>query len=263
VGLDIALIVTIAVAAVSLIAGVFIELRHRDPLIDLGLLTSRPLGLPLATFLLSILALFAVSFLMPFYFEELRGLTPLAAGLLLTPYSLGLAVAAPISGRLADRGHARWLGSLGLGIAAFAFVLLAQTGVGTPLLEIALWLALSGIGQGMFLSPNTTAIMSAVPAGESSIASGLIATTRAVAQALSVAIAGAVYIGLGGAAAGAALAAGVPGGPTQVALDDTFIAAMHAALIVSGLFAAAGAVLSLSRAQARPVEVSRPQVVTS
>jgi hypothetical protein len=146
---------------------------------------------------------------------------------------------------------------------AFGFVVLAQVGVGTPLLEIALWLAVSGIGQGLFLSPNTTAIMSAVPASESSIASGLFATTRAVAQALSVAIAGAVYIGLGGAAAGAALAAGVPTGPTQVALDGTFLAALRGALLVSGLFAAIGAVLSLSRAQDRRVEVSRPQVVTS
>jgi EmrB/QacA subfamily drug resistance transporter len=257
------LILTIAVAAVSLIAGVFIERRRLDPLIDLRQLVSRRLGLPLATFLLSILALFAVSFLMPFYFEELRGLTPLTSGLLLTPYSLGLAFAAPISGRLADRGHARWLGSIGLGLAAVGFALLVQIGVSTPFFEIALWLAVSGIGQGLFLSPNTTAIMSAVPADQSNIASALFATTRAVAQALSVAIAGAVYVGLGGAAAGAALVAGVPTGQTEVALDGTFIVAMRAALIVSGVMAAAGAVLSLPRPRQRTVEASRPQVVSS
>ena len=115
-----ALILTLAVAIVALGAAVFIERRRRDPLVDLGQLVSRRLGLPLASFLFSILALFAVSFLLPFYLEELRGLTPLAAGLLLTPYSLGLAVASPISGRLADRGHARWLGPVGLGLAAAA-----------------------------------------------------------------------------------------------------------------------------------------------
>ncbi|MEA2556998.1 MAG: hypothetical protein QOG88_536 [Actinomycetota bacterium] len=258
-----ALILALAVAAVSLVAGVFVERRRSDPLLDLGQLVSRQLGLPLATFLLSILALFAVSFLMPFYFEELRGLTPLASGLLLTPYSLGLAVAAPISGRLADQGHARWLGSLGLGLAAAGFVFLAQIGVSTPVPEIAVWLALSGIGQGLFLSPNTTAIMSGVRADQSSIASGLFATTRAVAQAMSVAISGAVFIGLGGAAAGATLAAGVPAGPTQVALDGTFTEALHAALLISGLFAATGAVLSFSRARPRPVQATRPQVATS
>jgi EmrB/QacA subfamily drug resistance transporter len=259
-----ALILTIVVAAVSLIAGVLTERRRLDPLVDIGQLVSRRLGLPLASFLFSILALFAVSFLLPFYFEELRGLTPLAAGLLLTPYSVGLAVASPISGRLADRGHARWLGPVGLGLAAASLGLLAQIGVTTSLLEIVLWLAVSGIGQGLFLSPNTTAVMSAVPADQSSTASGLIATTRVVGQALSVAIAGAIFIGLGGAAAGATLVAG--GASTQAAdaaLDGTFIAAMRAASLVSGLLAAAGAVTSLARPRQRPAEAPRPEVVGS
>ena len=254
------LVITLVVAFASLASAVVIERRRADPLIDLAQLLSRRLGLPLASFLFSILALFSVSFLLPFYLEELRGLTPLAAGLLLTPYSLGLAVAAPVSGRLADRGHARWLGPIGLGLAALSLFLLAEIGVTTATIEIALLLGLSGIGQGLFLSPNTTAVMSAVPADESGTASGLIATTRVVGQALAVAIAGAIFIGLGGAAAGASLVAagtaGAAGAPGDVALEGTFIAAMHAALLVSGLLAAAGALTGLSRSRTRPVEAS-------
>ena len=258
-----ALIVTIAVAVVSLIAGILIERRQVDPLLDIGQLASRRLGLPLLSFLFAILALFAVGFLMPFYFEELRGFTPLEAGLLVTPYSLGLAFAAPISGRVADRGHARWFGTVGLGLAAAAFVLLAQTGVSTPLVYIVLSLALAGIGQGMFLSPNTTIVMSAVPPDQSSIASGLIATTRAVSQALSVAIAGAVFIGFGGAAAGAMLSAGVPTASAAAGLDDTFLAALHAAFLVSGLMATAGAITALPRLREGPVHATQADVVRS
>ena len=259
-----AIILALAVAVVSLGAAIFIERRRLDPLVDLSLLVSRRLGLPLLSFLFSILALFAVGFLMPFYLEELRGLTPLAAGLLLTPYSLGLAVAAPTSGRLADRGHARWLGPIGLGLAAISLVFLAQIGVATPTVEIVLLLAPSGIGQGLFLAPNTTAVMSAVPADQSGIASSLVATTRVVGQAMSVAIAGAIFVGLGGAAAGATLAAGgVSTSTGDAALDATFIAAIHAALLVSGLMAAAGALTSLSRARARPFAISRGDVVGS
>jgi EmrB/QacA subfamily drug resistance transporter len=260
-----AIVLTLAMALVALGTAIVIERGRRDPLVDLGQLVSRRLGLPLASFLFSILALFAVSFLLPFYLEELRGLTPLAAGLLLTPYSIGLAAAAPISGRLADRGHARWLGPVGLGLAAGSLGLLAQIGVSTPPIEIVLWLAVSGIGQGLFLSPNTSAVMSAVPADQSGTASGLIATTRVVGQALSVAIAGAIFIGLGGAAAGAGLVAGGPSASaTDLALDGTFVAAMHAALLVSGLLAAAGAVTSLARTQQRPVvEASGQQVANS
>jgi EmrB/QacA subfamily drug resistance transporter len=261
-----ALVLTLVVAFIALAAAILVERRRRDPLVDLGQLVSRRLGLPLASFLFSILALFAVSFLLPFYLEELRGLTPLAAGLLLTPYSLGLAVAAPISGRLADRGHARWLGPIGLGLAATGLFLLARVGVTTSFSDIVLWLALSGIGQGLFLSPNTSAVMSAVPADQSGTASGLIATTRVVGQALSVAIAGAIFVGLGGAAAGAALVALVAsGGPTSatgIALEGTFVAAMRAALLVSGLLAAAGAVTSLARSRPGLVDARAPRPST-
>jgi hypothetical protein len=99
--------------------------------------------------------------------------------------------------------------------------------------------------------------MSAVPADQSGTASGLIATTRVVGQALSVAIGGAIFIGLGGAAAGASLVAGAPS-TADAALDHTFIAAMHAALLVSGLLAAAGAITSLWRPRQPAAETSRP-----
>ena len=248
-----ALLLTLVFAGAALGAAVFVERRHRDPLVDLRQLVSPRLGLPLASFLFSILALFAVSFLLPFYLEELRGLTPLAAGLLLTPYSLALAVASPISGRLADQGHARWFGPIGLGLAAAGLALLAQIGIATPLTEIALWLAVSGIGQGLFLAPNTSAVMSAVPVEQSGTASGLIATTRVVGQALSVAIAGAVFVGLGGAAAGASLVAGGMVGPSaDPVLENTFLVAIHAALLVSGSLAAAGAAISLAGLVRRP-----------
>jgi EmrB/QacA subfamily drug resistance transporter len=242
-----ALVLTLSASLGAFVAAVVVERRRRDPVVDFGLLISRQLGLPLASFLFSILALFAVGFLLPLYSEELRGLTPLAAGLLMTPYSLGLAVASPISGRLADRGRARWLGPLGLGLAATGLIVLAGVGVQTALPSIAIWLTVSGVGQGLFLSPNTRDVMSAVPRERSGEASGLIATTRVVGQTLSVAIAGALFVGLGGAAAGARLVSG--GGSTAggaPALDGTFLTALHAALLVSGLLAAAGALVSLA-----------------
>jgi EmrB/QacA subfamily drug resistance transporter len=248
-----ALILTLVLALVALGVAIRIERRRRDPLVDVDQIVSRRLGLPLASFLFSVLALFAVAFLLPFYLEDLRGLTPLAAGLMLTPYSIALAFVSPISGRLADRGRAQWLGPLGLGMAATGLGLLATIGTSTPIAFVVLALAISGIGQGLFLSPNTRAVMSGMPAEQSGTASGLIATTRVVGQALSVAIAGAVFIGLGGAAAGAALVANGAGGSAGgQALDDTFLAAFHAALVVSGTLAAAGAITSLARLVRRP-----------
>lgn len=216
-------------------------------MVDIHELASVRLGLPLVSFLFSIIALFAVGFLLPFYFEELRGFGPLAAGLFLTPYSISLAVASPIAGRLADRGESSWLPPIGLGLAAAGLFLLGLIGEETSPVEIGIFLAISGVGQGIFLAPNTREVMNALPDEKSGRASGLIATTRVVAQSLSVAVAGAVFAGLGGAAAGAALVAGgLTASTGGQALDGTFLAAMHAALLVSGLMAATGAAINLA-----------------
>jgi EmrB/QacA subfamily drug resistance transporter len=249
------LLLTLAVALVALAAGVAIELRRPNPLVEIRLLASRRMGLPLLSFLLSIFALFAVGFLLPFYFEQLRGWTPLVSGLMLSPYSVAFAITAPIAGRLADRSELPWLGPAGLALAAVGLALLARIGVSTSPLEIAVWLAISGVGQGMFLSPNTRAIMSSVAADQSGIPSGLIATTRVIGQGLSVAVAGAVFIGLGGATAGVALAAG--GATTVVtdpSLDAAFLTAIHGALLVCALLAALGAVASVGRRLPEPTD---------
>jgi EmrB/QacA subfamily drug resistance transporter len=240
-----AFILTLVLAVGALVAAVFVERRQPDPLVDIGQLWSRRFGLPLAAFLFSIFALFAAGFLMPFYSEELRGWTPFEAGLLMTPFSLGLAAASPISGRLADRGHGRWLGPVGLGLAAAGFILLAQVGTETPPLMIGLSLAISGIGQGIFVAPNTREVMSALPAEQNGEASEMVALARVVGQAMSVAIVGAVFVGLGGAAAGASLVASQSSLTSVQAPDDVFLGALHAALLVSASLAAIGAVVSL------------------
>jgi EmrB/QacA subfamily drug resistance transporter len=243
----------LVIAAAGLAGAVVVELRRRDPLLDIRLVGSRVLGSALLSFLLSILALFAVAFLLPFYFEQLRGFGPLRSGLLLTPYSLALAMVAPLSGTLADKVGSRWLAPLGLSLACTGLLLLAQLGPDASPFEIAWRLAISGVGQGLFQSPNTRTVMGAAPPDQSGTVSGLVATTRVVAQSLSVAIAGAVFTGLGGAAAGAALMArraaggGAGAAAETAALQAQFLHAFHAAIVVCGALAALGVLTALVR----------------
>jgi uncharacterized protein (DUF697 family) len=118
--------------------------------------------------------------------------------------------------------------------------------------EIAWRLALVGIGQGFFMTPNARALMNAAPAGEQGESSGLLATGRVLGQSLSVALAGAIFAGLGGAEAGRDLVSrainhAVP--PTdEGALQATFLTSFHTALLVCACVAAAGIVTALIRA---------------
>jgi len=85
--------------------------------------------------------------------------------------------------------------------------------------------------------------MGAAPADRRGVAAGMLATGRTMGQAISVAIAGAVFGTLGAADAGRALLQR-PGDP---ALSATFVHGYRVALLVCAAIAATGIVTSLLR----------------
>jgi EmrB/QacA subfamily drug resistance transporter len=244
------LLTCLAVALVALAALGLVERRVREPIIDLALLRERVFASALGSLTLAMLALFGISFMLPFYFEELRGFSVEKSGLLLTPLPLAIAVVAPLSGALADRIGSRWLASGGLALACLGLLLLARLDATSTIGDIVWRLILTGIGQGLFQSPNTRALMNAAPGGDQGEASGLLATGRVVGQSLSVAVAGAMFAGLGGVTAGRGLAVARAGGLTGAdvgALQQMFLTGFRGALMVSAALAAIGVFAALVR----------------
>lgn len=251
------ILASLACGAAALIALGLVESRVGEPVLDFSLFRNRLFAAANVSLVLSFLALFAVSFLLPFYLEELRGFSTLDAGLLLTPLPITIALIAPFSGTLADRIGTRWLASIGLAIACLGLVLISMLGATTPLWRIIATLVTTGIGQGMFQSPNNSALMGAAPRHRQGVAAGMLATGRVVGQSVSVALAGAIFIALGGAAAGARLAAlAQAGGDAASAsvLQAAFAGAFRAAFLVSAAIAAFGVLTSLVRG---PEEILR------
>ncbi len=242
------LIGTLVVSVLALTGMVFVELRVSDPVIDFSLLKRRVFLSANVSLVLSFLALFAVSFMLPFYLEELRGFPTEEAGLLLTPLPLTIAVIAPLSGSLADRIGSRWLASCGLAIACLGLVLISQLNAQSSVWDIIWRLVVTGVGQAMFQSPNNSALMGAAPRDQQGSASGFLATGRVVGQSVSVAIAGAIFAGFGGAAAGRALISNPALSPAEIsALQQTFATSFHAAFIACAAIAAFGVLTSLVR----------------
>jgi EmrB/QacA subfamily drug resistance transporter len=245
------LLSTLVVGIIALLMLIVVERRVPDPIIDLALLRGRVFLSANASLILSFLALFAVGFMLPFYLEELRGFSTEQAGLLLTPLPLAIAVLAPFSGMLADRIGTRWLAAGGLALACLGLVLISQLNAQSSVWDIVWRLVVTGAGQAMFQSPNNSALLGAVPRGQQGSASGFLATGRVVGQCLSVALAGAIFAGLGGAAAGRVLATQQYNhalSATQViALQQTFTHAFHVTFITCAVIAAIGIFASLVR----------------
>jgi len=242
------LIGTLTIGVLAMIVLYIVEKRVSNPIIDLSLLHQRVFLSANLSLVLSFLALFAVSFMLPFYLEELHGFATEQAGLLLTPLPLTIAVIAPFSGALADRFGTRWLAAGGLTIACIGLVLISQLDAHSSLWDIIWRLAVTGLGQAFFQSPNNSALMGAAPKAQQGSASGFLATGRVVGQSLSVALAGAVFASLGGAAAGRALATNNHLTTAQIAaLQQSFSRGFHITFIVCACIAAIGIFTSLVR----------------
>lgn len=224
----------------------FVEQRVANPIINMALLRNRVFLFANVSLVISFLSLFAVGFMLPFYFEELRHFPTEQAGLLLTPLPITLAIFAPLSGSLADRMGTRWLAAAGLFIASIGLLLISQLNVETSIWDIVWRLMVIGLGQALFQSPNNSALLGAAPPDQRGSASGFLATGRVVGQSLSVALAGAIFVGLGGAAAGRELAMNATTAQTQ-ALQQTFTQSFQITFLVCAALALLGVFTALER----------------
>lgn len=168
----------------------FILVRHeRDrtsPLIPFDLLRIRLFSLSIATSIASFMAQIAGLIALPFEIQRL-GRGAVETGLLMTPWPVAVAIAAPIAGRLADRYPAGILGSLGMACMAAGLAALAVFPEGGSAPDFIWRMALCGLGFGFFQAPNNRTLMAAAPRPRSGAAGGMLGTARLLGQTLGAA----------------------------------------------------------------------------
>src|SRR5947209_8962070 len=165
-------LVPLLVAAVLLPLWVAIERRGRAPMLDLSIFENRLFSASAAAAFINGLSRFALLFIFVFYFQGAQGDDPITAGIKVAPMALGMLVSSPVAGLVADRRGSRALASAGMVVTAVGLALMTTLQAHSPYWESALWLALVGIGSGMFNSPNTAAMMGVVPLHRRGIAAG-------------------------------------------------------------------------------------------
>ena len=114
--------------------------------------------------------------------------TPLWAGIFLLPLTAGFLISGPVSGILSDRFGARGFATAGMVVFGASFIGLMLLPVDFPYWAFALLIAVNGIGGGMFAAPNSSSIMSSVPARHRGVASGMRSTFQNSGTALSIGV---------------------------------------------------------------------------
>lgn len=222
-------------------AVLFVRTEHRTsaPLLDLKLLTKSAFLLGNLANFTSYATLFGVFFLVPFALVRIYQDTALAAGLRLSILPVMLGLLAPVGGMLYDRLGARMPTCCGmliciLGLATLYFYL---DGNAANLWLVTLSLAVIGVGQGLFISPNSSAIMSAAPPDETGQAGSVLNVMRMLGMSTGIASASTLLaLSLGGSS----------GSTLDLPVAALVAASRDVILLLAGL-AALAALISLIR----------------
>ena len=227
-------------------AFLYVERHAIQPMIDLALFRIRPFTAGLVSVVVAFAGLFTATFLLPFLLQQARGFSPIEAGLLLTPVPITMAIVAPLSGTVSDRLGPRLPASLGMVIMVLGLLSLTQLPVDFALPDLIWRLVLLGIGQGLFMSPNSSAVLGSVPRPRVGTASGTLAQMRVNGQALGIALSAAIVA----TRLPAHLVIPAGGHPSVLAQNLALADAIHDAFAVAALICCLGVVASLVRGSA-------------
>jgi EmrB/QacA subfamily drug resistance transporter len=233
-------------SAVLLPAFVFIEHRGRAPMLDLTIFRNRMFAAATAAAFINGLSRFALMFVFVFYFQGAQGDDPITAGIKLTPMAIGMLISSPLAGAWADRHGSRGLAASGMLVGAAGLALMTTLQPGSPYWQSMLWLLIVGIGSGMFNSPNTAAMMGAVPPHRRGIAAGARTMLQNTGAVISIAFVIAIVTAAVPKPVLFKIFSGLAKGLSDAQLEP-FIHNMHTALWVLAATSLLGAAVSLLR----------------
>jgi EmrB/QacA subfamily drug resistance transporter len=200
------IVAAFALVVAALIGLIVWEGRRDEPLIDLRFFRSIPFSGAAIIAVAAFATLGGFLFLNTLYLQDVRGFSPLRAGLCTLPMAVMTMLLPPVSGRIVGTRGARIpLLIAGLALTA-SCVMLSQIGAATSLTWLFASYVVFGIGFGFVNAPITNAAVSGMPRAQAGVASAIASTSRQVGATLGVAVVGSL---LASSLAGSALVHGV------------------------------------------------------
>ena len=169
------------------------EWRVSDALLPPRLFTNSTLMSGVAMAFLASAGLLGGTFLLPLFFQLLRGADAQASGMMVVPFLVASVVGAYASGQMTRRlGRARPVLLAGLVGAAVGFAMLAMAGAMTPLAVVLLGMAVVGAGLGMCMPTGVVVVQNAAPPADVGTATGALLLLRSMGGAVGSTMVGAL-----------------------------------------------------------------------
>src|ERR1700726_2097835 len=176
---------------IAIAAGLLLVHRQThmpSPLLPVDLLRIPIFALSISTSIASFCGQMLAFVALPLYLESRFGYSAVEVGLLITPWPIAVAFAAPLAGRLLERYPAGLLGGIGLLLFALGLGALAWLPASPSMADVIWRMALAGAGFGLFQTPNNRTMIAAAPRERSGGASGMLGTARLLGQTTGAAL---------------------------------------------------------------------------
>ena len=173
---------------IILIVFAVIEMKQDHPVFDIRFFKNHKFLSANFASLCAYLATYAVTTILNYHLQYIKGFDSQTAGLILLVAPLCQVVLAPIAGRLSDRFVPQILAAIGMALGTISLFLFSSLDSATSMTFLVAAMIIYGVGFGLFSPPNTNVIMGSVPPKDTSIASASVATMRTVGQAMSMGI---------------------------------------------------------------------------
>jgi EmrB/QacA subfamily drug resistance transporter len=218
-----------------LFAFILTERKVKHPLIDLSLFSNRPFLMGNLSGWLSFVSMFASTMLLPFYLQHILNYSSTQVGLMMSFFPVTMAFVSPLSGLASDKFGAIALTTGGMIFAAIGLFYYSILPATAHFYQVIPGAILTGIGVGMFQSPNNSSVMSSVPPQKLGIAGGINSLVRNLGMVMGIALSVSLFEAWGGV---------TKPRPEQI---ESYMSAFHHVMLVAMVIALIGAVISFNR----------------
>ena len=186
-------LILLVLAAMALACFLVVETRVTNPMLDLKLFNNLELSLGLLLSSMAYVVIASVIFILPFFLELVKDYPTQEVGLLLAVSPMIAGVMAPISGTLSDRFGPRIISLIGLFLMASGCLAISTFDTELTVWGFIIRILPYGLGLGMFISPNNSAVLGTASQDQLGVASGLLSLSRTLGQSVGLPVVGALF----------------------------------------------------------------------
>lgn len=235
------IITSFIIAILSFIIFYFIEQKEENPMLDFSIFNNKLFNVSIFCAFVSFTVIFCNNIIHPFYLQYVMNISPGRAGILMMVFPISAGIIAPISGYISDKVGSESLTFLGLLITTVGLILIGYLNINSTYIEIVVRIAILGLGNGLFQSPNNSIVMSLVPKNKLGIAGSINALVRNMGMVFGIAFSVTLLYNRMSHSIGYKVLSFVPGRP------DIFIYAMRLVYLSAASICIIGIILTLLR----------------